>query len=132
MALLLTHCEQTKKRSSQTAFLFFLFPIYPDASVGTPHLRPESERRGYLLSLEFQVRHGLVHRFDGCGWSGSALVGARRVRPPGHVRTASRFVNLQIDSSIVLHAHHAQECANGLGRVARASDNLTHIFGMHI
>src|SRR3990167_5774818 len=45
---------------------------------------------------------------------------------------SGRLVDFEINPSVVLHPHYAQERANSLGGVARASDDLAHILGIEV
>src|SRR3989344_5763747 len=60
-------------------------------------------------------------------------LGGRTPRGGGTVHAASgRFVDFEINPSIVLHPDYAQERADSLGGVARAADDLAHILGIEV
>ena len=43
-----------------------------------------------------------------------------------------RFVDLQIDASVILHADNAEQCTNSLCGVAHAADDLSHVLRIDI
>src|SRR3989344_7106599 len=58
---------------------------------------------------------------------------SRAARRSRAVHAAScRLIYFEINPSVVLHPDHAQERADSLGGVARASDDLAHILGIEV
>ncbi len=61
----------------------------------------------------------------GIGWPVGRWLGAalRAMR-------AFRLVDLEIDAGLMLGAHDSKQGADGLGRLALASDDLSHVLGI--